>query len=474
MKKPSIQLYPTRSLKAWKGNARRHTKKQIHKIAESITAFGFTAPILIDDNQTILAGHGRFEAAKFLGLEQVPCVVLEHLTNEQKRAYVIADNRLSDESRWDYAILADELKTIKIADPKLDLRLTGFSLPDIEVILSKKTAHKSEMAKPITTLQGAAKQDAGKPDTSKQDAGEQNFEKQSASQNHEAQHEQTSVQGHDDYHDFLPSLDHQPRCKKGDLWQIGPHRLVCGTLLDRDYTHLLMGRSKATMVIVDPYVTGSIAHNNIEDEYIAYYRALFSSYSEVSHSDSCHMIFSHWTEWHRIVEAAKPIYGGNGKPADVIIWNKGSDEEGALYRSAHRMIFVFKHRTGDQKPPLLIKRSNVWSYKNLITAQPITYEEEEYDIDQRPVAMLCDAISDFSKEGDIILDGFGWTGQSLVAAHKTGRRGFLCEEDPVFCEIILRRAEACTGQSARLIAREPKDQMSSHSDASFEAAGVVL
>lgn len=440
MSETQISLLSLQSLKACEGNARKHSKKQISKIAASIKAFGFTQPILIDEQNTILAGHGRFEAAKLIGLSHVPCIVIEHLTHEQKRAYAIADNRLSDESSWDYQILAHELKAIKIADPKLDLSLTGFSLPNIEIILNR----------PITA---------------------QNTEKTKTIE------ERKIRRGHEDH---LPPLDHEPRCRLGDLWQIGPHRVLCGDPSSLSHINFLMGGSKAAMVIVDPYVPNQILANGVEENFITYYRTLFSTYAEVSHNGSCHLIFSQWTEWQRIVEAAKPIYARSGMPADIIIWNKGVDDEGTLYRSGHRVIFAFKKATEDPdassviSKPIRLLRSNVWSYQEITTLQPLIYEEEEYDVDQRPLTMLSDAISDLSKQGDIILDGFGWTGQTLAAAHMTGRRGFLCEEDPVFCEIILRRAEVCTGQSAILIARKPHDGMVSHSDASVKKAGVVL
>ncbi len=417
-----MSLEPTQSLKIWEGNARKHSKKQVRKIAESIKSFGFTAPLLIDEDGAILAGHGRYAAAKLLGLDLVPCITLSHLTNEQKRAYVIADNRLSDESVWDYGILAQELSAIKISDPDLDLSLTGFSLPEIETVLKKRERKQEKKEEKANFL-----------------------------------HEHIKAQTSRD--DCLPLLTDQTRVERGDIWQIGHHRILCDDPSSHIAINRLMGGSKASFVITDPSLPQDICDLGQDEKVIAYYRALFQIFSNASHPSSVHLFFSHWSQWDNIKEAAKSIYCSDGMPADVIIWDKRQSDEGLLYRSGYGMVFAYlRGKTSQDTSQSLsrkftLQRSNVWSYCEI--AEPLTlhYESDAYEADRKPVTMLCHAIEDLSQGGDIILDGFGWTGTSLIAAQKTGRKAFICEEDPVLCEVILRRAEAFTHEAARLVSR---------------------
>lgn len=174
-----IEFLTVVSLQPWARNARTHSKKQIQQIADSIHRFGFTAPVLIDDENTILAGHGRVEAAKLLGMERVPCLRLSALSPEEKRAYVLADNKLALNAGWDEEILAEELKGL--LDLEFDIGLTGFSIPEVDSL-----------------VEGLQPEEPGAPE---------------------------------DY--VLPIAAGPPRCRLGDVWQVGLHRLVCGSALER-------------------------------------------------------------------------------------------------------------------------------------------------------------------------------------------------------------------------------------------------
>ena len=425
-----MSLEPTQSLKIWEGNARKHSKKQVRKIAESIKSFGFTAPLLIDEDGAILAGHGRYAAAKLLGLDLVPCITLGHLTHQQKRAYVIADNRLSDESVWDYGILAQELSAIKISDPDLDLSLTGFSLPEIEIVLTKEERrHERKLER---------KQE-------KTQAREENGLKRIANQTPQD--------------DCLPQLSGPLRAQKGDIWQIGCHRIICDEPSSDIAINRLMESSKASLVISDITIPDDSFEYKKSDSTVTYYEALFQNFSNASHEKAIHLLFSQWKQWLNITEAAQSVYGDHGMPRDVIIWDKGTSNQGSLYKSGHGIVFAFqKAQNGQDKSKIFfsdrpLQRSNVWSYQKLEKPLTLQYENDEYEADQRPVIMLCHAIEDLSQDGDIILDGFGWTGTSLIAAQKTGRRAFVCEEDPVLFETILRRAEAFLCDEAKLVSR---------------------
>lgn len=188
-------------LRAWRRNARTHSRKQVRQIAESIRTFGFTNPVLIDAQNTILAGHGRVAAAKLLGMESVPCVRLENMTPEEKRAYVLADNKLALNGGWDEEVLAEELQALLAVDLDFDIGVTGFSIPEIDSL-----------------IEGLNPEEEGDPDD-----------------------------------DQLPELDEGLIISHlGDVWELGPHRLICGNALEEaTYTALLNGE-KAEMVFTDP------------------------------------------------------------------------------------------------------------------------------------------------------------------------------------------------------------------------------
>lgn len=390
-----MSLEPTQSLKIWEGNARKHSKKQVRKIAESIKSFGFTAPLLIDEDGAILAGHGRYAAAKLLGLDLVPCITLGHLTREQKRAYVIADNRLSDESVWDYGILAQELSAIKFSDPDLDLSLTGFSLPEIEIVLTKEERkHERKLER---------KQE-------KTQAREENSLKRIANQTPQD--------------DCIPQLSGPLRAQKGDIWQIGHHRIICDDPSSDIAINRLMGGSKASLVISDITIPDDSFEYKKSDSTFTYYEALFQNFSNASHEKAIHLLFSQWKQWLNITEVAQSVYGDHGMPKDVIIWDKGTSNQGSLYKSGHGIVFAFQKTQNCQDKSKFffsdrsLQRSNVWSYQKLENPLTFQYENDEYEADQRPVIMLCHAIEDLSQDGDIILDGFGWTGTSLMRHKK--------------------------------------------------------
>ena len=177
----SVEYIGLDALRPYPRNARTHSRKQIRQIADSIETFGFTNPVLIDGGRMILAGHGRVEAAKLLGLERVPCVRIETMSETQKRAYILADNKLALNAGWDEDLLADELTHLLSDDLDFDLEVTGFSIAEIDSL-----------------VEGLEPEEPGDPDD-----------------------------------DVLPDLQPvQTRCREGDIWQLGPHRLVCGNALD--------------------------------------------------------------------------------------------------------------------------------------------------------------------------------------------------------------------------------------------------
>jgi hypothetical protein len=197
----SISERPIDELKPFARNARTHSRKQIGQIADSIQRFDFTNPVLIDKDGTILAGHGRVLAAKQLGMTAVPCVILEHMTPTEKRADVLADNKLALNAGWDDEILAQELGELRVLDPDFDLGLTGFSIAEVDRLFG-----------------GLAPQEPNDPRD-----------------------------------DQLPELGAiKPRCRPGDIWQLDKHRLICGDALDPAVIAALMDGELADMVFTDP------------------------------------------------------------------------------------------------------------------------------------------------------------------------------------------------------------------------------
>ncbi|MGK7651960.1 ParB N-terminal domain-containing protein [Roseovarius sp. B08] len=194
-----IELIAISDPKPWARNARTHSKKQVRQIAESIETFGFTNPVLIDERRTILAGHGRVEAARLLGRDEVPCLRLDYMSEDEKRAYVLADNKLALNAGWDEDLLAAELGALMSADLDFDVSITGFSIPEIDGVLAS-----------------VAPEEPGDPED-----------------------------------DLLPG-ETASRVREGDVWQLGPHRLVCGDALEERVVERLMGGELARMVFSDP------------------------------------------------------------------------------------------------------------------------------------------------------------------------------------------------------------------------------
>lgn len=412
----SISQLPITSLKPYPNNAKKHPKKQLKELAESINSFGFLVPINIDENNVILSGHGRWMAAKMIGLDDVLCLRHEGLTEDQKRAYVLADNKIAERSKWDYSILKQELTQLKVPDLDLVSYPTGFSLPEINRILKKDDS-------------GSIRHD-------------------------EIKH------AHDAQNVPFPILKIADRCKYGDIWQIGPHRLICGDPSDPIIMKSLMGDNCASMVISVPTMPDADLehddhHHALEINNSTYLQRVFDNSVSLSSKGSYHFVFADWTDMEVVLKAGAQSYEAL---SDLIIWNKKSDrDEGGLYHSGHTLIFAFRNGLSDPskaKFPNSKKsnRSNVWHYESL-RHPSIHLNDDEFLNDIRPINLLIDAIKDTSHEGDIILDPFGWLGSTLIAAHKTDRKCYLCEEYLPFCNFILARAESATGSEAQCIKR---------------------
>jgi DNA modification methylase len=404
-----IEYLQISSLQSWTNNARTHSKKQLRQIASSIKTFGFTNPVLIDENNVILAGHGRVAAAKLLGIKTVRCLRLDQMTEAQKRAYVLADNKIALNAGWDDEMLAVELGALNDLELDFSLDVTGFSIAEIDNLID-----------------GTSVEEPGNPAD-----------------------------------DHLADKDIPRRCQSGDLWQLGRHRLICGNSLDPQIVECLMDGEKAVMVFTDPPYnvpidghvgnSGKIKHREFSmgsgemnrSEFTGFLQNAFTNMANNSVDGSIHFICMDWRHQPEVLDAGSAIYD---ELKNLVIWVKDNGGMGSFYRSRHELIFAFKK---GQEPHINTfelgqhgrYRTNVWEYKGVNTRRAGRLEELALHPTVKPVQMIADAIKDVSGRGNIVLDLFGGSGSTLIAAHKTGRRAYLCELDSIYCDRIISRWE---------------------------------
>jgi DNA modification methylase len=397
-------------------NARTHSRHQIRQIAASIRAFGFTNPVLIDRKNTIIAGHGRVAAAKLLGLDQLPTILLEGLTDDQIRAYIIADNRLAENAGWDKSILAIELQHLITLDDNFDVTITGFDVPEIDLIIEEAN---------------------GKQDK-------------------------------DDAVDIADAS--RPVTQPGDLWLLGKHRVLCSSSLEESPYKVLLGTRKANLIFVDPPYNveidghacgnGAVHHRDFamasgemnEAEFVAFLTTSLRLLARYSTSNSIHFVCMDWRHMDELLAAGRQIYDAL---LNLCIWVKNNGGLGSFYRSRHELVFVFRngkgrHRNNVQLGQYGRNRTNIWEYPgvnsgsrhgevgNLLALHPTV----------KPVALVADAILDCSARGDIVLDTFLGSGTTLVAAERVGRTCFGIEIDPLYVDITIRRWQRHTGDRA--------------------------
>jgi DNA modification methylase len=406
------------ALRPYKCNARTHSKKQVKQIAASIERFGFTNPVLVTDDGEIIAGHGRVEAAKTVGWKRVPTLALSHLSAAERRAYVLADNKLALNAGWDREILAIELQGL--VDLEFDVELTGFSLAEIDLVLDE----------------------AGEGDPEGSDAPE----------------------------DLIPVVSGPAVSRRGDLWQLGRHRLLCGDTRDADTMDMLMGDDRADLVFTDPPYNvaidgnvcglGSVKHREFafasgemsEDQFTAFLTDTLSNISRVMRDGAIAFVCMDWRHMGELIAAGSAAFT---ELKNLVVWNKTNGGMGAFYRSKHELVFVFKQGTSEHTNSFGLGetgryRTNVWDYAGISSIGAGRAEDLAMHPTVKPVALIADAIRDCSRRGEIVLDGFGGSGSTLIAAEKTGRCARLIEYDPLYCDTIVRRWEKLTGKRALL------------------------
>jgi DNA methylase/ParB-like nuclease domain len=408
----SINYQAVSALKPRASNPRTHSKKQIDQIANAIRRFGFTNPILVDDDNGIVAGHGRVEAAKSVGLDHVPTVRLSAMSEAEIRAYVIADNKLAENAGWDRNLLGLELQYLTELDVDFDVTITGFELPEIDILIGELS-----------------------PAANDNDPADKIIEPAPG-----------------------PAVS-----RLGDIWRIGEHRLICGDSTKLETYQALLGDQRAQMVFTDPpYVPisghvgglGKIQHREFamaagemsKNEFTGFLGSIFRHLAAYSADGSIHFQCIDWRHIGEMLAAGNAAYS---ELKNICVWSKNNGGMGSLYRSQHEFVFVFKsgaapHINNVELGKYGRNRTNVWNYAGV---NSFGGDRSNLNLHPtvKPVAMAADAIRDCSTRKGIILDAFVGSGTTLIAAEKTGRRGYGIEFDPHYCDVTVRRLRSVCG-----------------------------
>jgi DNA modification methylase len=406
---------PIDELKEFPSNPRRHPESQIAGLMKSIRRF-WTNPILVDETSTILAGHGRWEAARRLGMTAVPTVTVSGLSDSEKRAVVIADNRLPEQAVWDFDLLRGHFRDLIKLD--FDVELTGFSTGEIDLVIDG--SQQSPAADPADDWAGLA------------------------------------AEG--------PAIS-----QFGDVWELGQHRLACGDARRSETYERLLRSERAEMMVTDPPYNvridghamgrGKVRHREFAmasgEMSAAAFRTFLNRFIRCairwSRDGAIHYIFMDWRHLPDLLGAAFPPYS---EWKNLLVWNKINAGQGSFYRSKHELIAVFKSGTGPHINNFKLGaqgryRTNVLDYPSVNSLDPARRGDLELHPTVKPIALIADLIRDCSRRNGIILDPFGGSGTTVLAAERIGRTARVVELDPLYVDVAIRRWQKITGLSAR-------------------------
>lgn len=420
----TVQYQHPSALRPDPRNPREHGKRHVQQLAKSIKAFGFNAPIAVDEQNQVIAGHGRLAAAKLMNLREVPTICLAHLDEHARMAYLVADNRLNDLSRWSDGKLAEIMLELADASLSFDLDSVGFSVGEIDLmVVSEDEGDKADELPPTG-----------------------------------------------------PAV-----VREGELYALGEHAIFCGSALQRESYREVMGSKRADLIFTDPpfnvpiqgHVSGlgKVKHREFgqgvgeysEPQFIAFLERAMGYASDWSRDGSLHIWAMDWRHLHELTVAARGVYR---EQVNLCVWTKTNAGMGSFYRSQHELFAIWRkgttrHRNNIELGRFGRSRSNVWSYPgansfgrgadegNLLALHPTV----------KPVALVADAILDSTKRGDIVLDPFAGSGSTLIAAEKVGRRFRGIELDPLYVDTIIRRWQRWSGERARRSDGTPFDDL---------------
>ena len=393
-------------------NARTHPKRQIDQLKASIEAFGFTNPILADPEGHIIAGHGRLQAARAIGFTEVPTIILSGLSEIQKRALRVADNKIALNAGWDLEILQLELSELALLDVDIDPTLTGFSTGEIDVILTSTTDPDDEV---------------------------------------------------------IPSVPATPRTKPGDIWILGEHRVGCGDGRNPGFLERVMGNgTRADAAFLDPpynvkiggHAVSAGSHREFamasgemsEAEFRTFLADTLGAAARVSRDGAVHFVCMDWRHMDSVSAVGSAVYG---ECLNLCIWNKSNAGMGSLYRSKHELIFVYRVGTAPHLNMVELgkhgrNRTNVWDYASVNSMRGSRREDLALHPTVKPTGMVADAIQDVTRRGDLVLDLFLGSGTTLMAAERTGRSFRGLDIDPAYVDVAIERWSARTGLKPHL------------------------
>lgn len=409
--KPEVEMASTAAIIGDARNARKHPDKQIAQLAANIERYGFQIPILVDDENVIVAGHGRWEAAKKLGLSEVPIIRRNFSSKAERRAFALADNRLAELSSWDPEILSSELEIL--FEEGFDITTIGFSTSDLDFAIVDEKLDESTSSKPERVE--------------------------------------------------FPDANSKAVSRVGDLWLIGQQKLLCGDARDAACWEALLGEDRANLVFADPpynvpingHVSGTGRHREFvmaagelsAPEFTMFLRTVFRLCVRFSVDGSIHYQCMDWRHAREILDAADGVYQ---QFKQLIVWAKSQGGLGTFYRNRHELIFVFKAGTAKHTNNFSLGetgryRTNVVEYAGANVFRKGRAEDLAAHSTVKPTAMVADFLLDCSNRGDLVVDSFVGSGTTLAAAHRTKRRGAGMELDPLYVDTALRRLAKVTG-----------------------------
>lgn len=417
----NLQLIDTNLIVLKSKSLRKHSKKQLQKIKNAIQKVGYTNPILIDNKQNIIAGELRLLAMKELGYTQIPAIILENLTQEEANAIRILDNRIAEDSEWNYENLKEEFEKLLSFDYTFeDL---AFDTVDYDKIFLADNSDENKV------------HNSDKEDDSWLDAN-------------------------------IPK-----RAKFGDLWRLGDHFVFCGDCLLARSFEILMQGELAQIVITDPPYNckikghvcglGKTQHEEFamasgemsNEEFAEFISSFMQNLVKFSVDGSLHYLYIDWARVNTLLTQGKKHYT---ELKNIAIWNKGVGGMGAMYRSQHEMIPIFKNGKAKHQNHIQLGkngryRTNIWDYQGIRATNPASLELLKLHPTVKPVPMLHDILLDASSKNEIVLDCFGGSGSTLLAAERCKRRARLIEISPRYVDVIIARWEKETSKTAKLM-----------------------
>ncbi len=414
---PRIERVPIATIRPNPKNARTHSRKQIRQIAASIRKFGFLNPLIIDEGNMILAGHGRLEAARLEGVAHVPIIRFDHLSEVQKRAYVIADNKIAEQAGWDREMLAIELgELIDLAPVEdLDVSITGFETAEIDLLFA---------------------------DMARAQPGPE---------------------------DVIPPFPETAITRRGDVWLLGKHRLLCGDAREpKDFDRATSGVLAAAVFCDPPYNLGvrtiggrgRVQHSEFafasgemsETQFRNFLSQTLGNGVRVSVEGAVHFVCMDWRHVGALIEVGRDLYGDM---LNIVAWVKSNAGQGSFYRSQHEFIGVFRvgdepHRNNVELGRFGRNRSNVWTYAGVNTFGKGRMEALAAHPTVKPVALVADALLDCTARGDVVLDQFVGSGTTILAAEKVARVAVGIEYEPRYVDVAILRWQRVTKLEAIL------------------------